>query len=61
MSSAHLPHTRTCGLAGGYGHSEFISEAISYIKTSAQVLCEYLFPFSIVPALGDRVSFSVME
>lgn len=31
--SAHLPNTGTCGLAGGYGHSEYISEAISHIKT----------------------------
>lgn len=68
LASAHLPNKRRCGLSGGSGHSEFISEAISHIKTmctgSLRIFLSIPFCFSPRRHHSDRkdsVSFSVME
>lgn len=64
LASAHLPNTKSCGVARGYGHFEFISEAISYIKSmcTGSLRIFISIPFCFSPGRHhsgrkDRVSF----
>lgn len=68
IASAHLHHKRSCGLLGGCGHSELISEATHQVETmhTAFLRTSTSIPSGLIPwshhlDRKDRVSFHAKE